>query len=89
MRIEGLTVDTETVRLRITLPKGLVNAMNRMTEPKKRSRFIADALRLKIEFKEKEEMKKLLEQSYRVAAKESLALTKEFDSADLEGWDDY
>ena len=80
-------MDTETVRLNITLPKELVNAMNRMTEPRKRSRFIADAVRQKIELKE--EMEKLLEQGYRAAAKESLALTKEFESADLEGWDDY
>jgi metal-responsive CopG/Arc/MetJ family transcriptional regulator len=45
-------MDTETVRLNITLPKGLVQAMNRVTEPRKRSRFIADAVRLKIELKE-------------------------------------
>ena len=82
-------MDTETVRLNITLPKGLVQAMNRVTEPRKRSRFIADAVRLKIQLKEKEEMEKLLEQGYRAAAKESLALTKEFESVDLEGWDDY
>jgi len=82
-------MDTETVRLNITLPKGLVTAMNRMTEPRKRSRFIADAVRLKIKLKEKEEMEKLLEQGYRAAAKESLSLTREFENADLEGWDDY
>ena len=82
-------MDTETVRLNITLPKGLVQAMNRVTGPRKRSRFIADAVRQKIELKEKEEMEKLLEQGYRAAAKESLALTKEFESADLEGWGDY
>ena len=82
-------MDTETVKLNITLPKGLVNAVNRMTEPRKRNRFVADAVRQKIELKEKEEMEKLLEQGYRAAAKESLALTKEFESVDLEGWDDY
>ena len=59
-------MDTETVRLNITLPKGLVQAMNRVTEPRKRSRFIADAVRLKIELKEKEEMEKLLEQMLRL-----------------------
>ncbi len=82
-------MDTETVRLNITLPKGLVDAMNRITEPRKRSRFIAEAVRQKIELKDKEEMEKILEQGYRAAAKESLALTKEFENADLEGWDDY
>ena len=82
-------MDTETVKLNITLPKGLVNAVNRMTEPRKRNRFVADAVRQKIELKEKEEMEKLLEQGYQAAAKESLALTKEFEIADLEGWDVY
>jgi metal-responsive CopG/Arc/MetJ family transcriptional regulator len=80
---------TETVRLNVTLPKGLVEAMNRVTEPRKRSRFIAEAVRQKIEQKEKEKMEKLLVEGYHAAAKESLALTKEFESADLEGWDDY
>jgi len=82
-------MDTETVRLNVTLPKGLVEALNRMTEPRKRSWFIAEAVRQKIEQKEKDEMEKLLIEGYQSAAKESLALTKEFESADLEGWDDY
>jgi metal-responsive CopG/Arc/MetJ family transcriptional regulator len=82
-------MDTKTVRFNVTRPKGLVEAMNRMTEPRKRSRFIAEAVRQKIEQKEKEEIEKLLEEGYQAAAKESLALTKKFESADLEGWDDY
>ncbi len=82
-------METETVRLNITLPKGLVQAMNRVAEPRKRSRFIAEAVRQKIEKNDKEELEKLLVEGYRAAAKESLALTKEFESADLEGWDDY
>ena len=82
-------MDSETVRLNVTLPKGLVEAMNRMTEPRKRSRFIAEAVRQKIEQKEKEAMEMLLVEGYQAAAKESLAVAKEFESADLEGWDDY
>jgi CopG family transcriptional regulator / antitoxin EndoAI len=89
MRIGGLIMDTETVRLNITLPKGLVDAMNRVTEPRKRSRFIAEAVSQKIEQKEKEEMEMLLIEGYQATAKESLAITKEFESADLEDWDDY
>ena len=82
-------MDTETVRLNVTLPKGLVEALNRVAGPRKRSRFIAEAVRQKIEQKEKEELEKVLVQGYRAAAQESLAITKEFESADLEGWDDY
>jgi CopG family transcriptional regulator/antitoxin EndoAI len=82
-------MDTETVRLHVTLPRGLVEAMNRVAEGRKRSRFIAEAVRQKIEQKEKEEMEKLLVEGYQAAAKESLAKTEEFEIADLEGWDDY
>ena len=82
-------MDTETVRLNVTLPKELVEAMNRVAELSKRSRFIAEAVRQKIEQKEKEEMEKLLVEGYQAAAKESFAIAEEFESADLEGWDDY
>ena len=61
--------------------------MNWVTGPRKRSRFIAEAVKQRIE--EKEAIDKLLEEGYQVTAKENLTLTKEFESADLEGWDDY
>jgi metal-responsive CopG/Arc/MetJ family transcriptional regulator len=82
-------MDTETVRLNITLPKILVEAMNRMTEPRKRSWFIAEAVKQRIEQKEKEEMEQRLIEGYKATAKENRALTREFEDADLEGWDDY
>ena len=80
-------METETVRLNVTLPKRLVEAMNRVAEPRKRSRFIAEAVSQKIEQKEKEDMEKLLIEGYQAAATESLALAKEFESADLEDWE--
>ena len=61
--------------------------MNWVTGPRKRSRFIAEAVKQRIE--EKEAIDKLLEEGYQAAAKESLALTKEFENADFVGWDDY
>jgi CopG family transcriptional regulator/antitoxin EndoAI len=82
-------MDTETVRLNITLPKELIEEMNRVTEPRKRILFIAEAVRQKILQIKKDEMEKLLIEGYQAVAKESLSLTKEFESADLEGWDDY
>jgi metal-responsive CopG/Arc/MetJ family transcriptional regulator len=82
-------METETVRLNITLPKGLVQAMKRMTGQRKRSRFIAEAIRDKIEQTEKKRIESLLEEGYRASAKESIALAGEFEKADLEGWDEY
>ena len=82
-------MNTETIRLNITIPIDLAQSLNRLAEPRRRSRFIAEALRRRIQEMEKESLEKKLEEGYRVAAAESLAISKEFEAADLEGWDDY
>lgn len=82
-------MDTETIRLNITIPKDLAMALNKLTGPRKRSRFIAEAIRKQIDQRQKEEMEKTLEEGYRAMARESLNITKEFEIADLEGWDEY
>ena len=82
-------MNAETVRLNITIPKDLAQALNRLAGPRKRSLFIVEAVKQQIEQKEKEELKIKLEEGYQAAAKESLAITKEFEVADLEGWDEY
>ena len=82
-------MNTETVRLNITIPKDLAQAINRFIGPRKRSQFIAEAVRQQIEKKEKQELEKILEEGYRATAKESLAITKEFEASDLEDWYEY
>ena len=82
-------MNTETIRLNITIPKDLSMALNKLTGPRKRSRFIAEAIRKQIEQRQKEEMEKILEEGYRAVGRESLNITKEFEIADLEGWDEY
>ena len=82
-------MNTETVRLNITIPKDLAQALNKLTGPRKRSQFIAEAVKQRIEQKEKEELKKILEEGYRATARENLTISKAFEAADLEGWDEY
>ena len=82
-------MNTETVRLNITLPKELAHALDKVTGSRKRSHFIAEALRQRIEQMEKEELEKILEEGYRATAQENLAIAKEFEAVDLEGWDEY
>jgi metal-responsive CopG/Arc/MetJ family transcriptional regulator len=60
-----------------------------MTSPRRRSRFIAEAIRQQIEQQKKEELKKILERGYKANRNESLVVAKEFEAADLEGWDEY
>jgi hypothetical protein len=66
----------------------MVEVKNRMTEPRKRNWFITEAVGQKIEQKDKEEMEKLLVEGYQAAAIENRTLTREFESVDLECWDD-
>ena len=47
------------------------------------------AIRQQIEQREKEELKRTLERGYKANRKESLVVAKEFEAADLEGWDEY
>ena len=79
----------DTVRLNITLPEDLVHQLDSLVGPRKKSRFITEALRQRIEKIKNEHMKKLLEEGYKARKSESLDMTKEFQPLDLEGWDEY
>jgi CopG family transcriptional regulator/antitoxin EndoAI len=82
-------VNAETVRLNITIPKDLAQALNRLAGPRKRSLFIVEAVKQRIEQQERDKLEKNLEEGYQAVAKENIAITKEFEVADLEGWDEY
>ena len=80
---------SDIIRLNITLSKDLVTSLDQITGPRKRSRFIEEALEMRIKQKQKEKMDKLLEEGYRASKKESLALSREFEPVDMEGWHEY
>jgi len=82
-------MSTDIVRLNITLPKEVAESLNSMTEPRKRSRFISAAIVERIERRQREKLEKDLEEGYRTTGQEALAVSKEFETADLEGWDEY
>lgn len=82
-------MNTDTVRLNITLPKDLVTVLNRLAGRRQRNRFISDSLKERLVRLEKMELEKRLAAGYQAAAKEGVAITKDFESVDLEGWDDY
>ena len=47
------------------------------------------AIRQQIEQQKKEELEKTLEWGYKANCRESLVAAKEFEAADLEGWDEF
>jgi len=82
-------MQTETVRLNITMPKDLLESLNQISGSRSRSRIISESLREYIRQKKKSELEEQMEEGYRVSAKESMALAAEFEAVDLEGWDEY
>jgi metal-responsive CopG/Arc/MetJ family transcriptional regulator len=78
-----------TVRLNITLPVELSKQLDKLAGPRKKSRFIAETLKQRIERVQQEQLQKLLEEGYKATRKEALAISREFEEIDLEGWDEY
>lgn len=82
-------MNTQKIRLNVTLPKHLVELVDRMTGAKKRSMFIAAAIELKVKQTRKEILENQLAEGYRAGQKESTDIASEFEAIDLEGWDEY
>jgi metal-responsive CopG/Arc/MetJ family transcriptional regulator len=77
------------VRMNITIPEELAHQLNRMIGSRKKSQFIAGALRESINKIKYKELQKALEEGYKARAQESRSFAKEYESIDLEGWDEY
>jgi len=82
-------MNTDNIRLNITLPKDLVHLIDQLSGPRKRSLFIAEAVQLKVRQTKREALEKKLAEGYRAGYSESREIASEFESVDLEGWDDY
>ena len=80
---------TEKVRLNITLPVELVRELSEMTEPRKRSQFIAESVAFRIKQLKEKKRDALLAEGYQAEKEESIKITKEFEGLDIHGWDEY
>ena len=69
-------MNTDPVRLNITLPKKLVQSLDKLAGPRKRSRFIAKALENQIKQYKKTELEKLLAEGYQKTEKRKCRLCK-------------
>ena len=77
------------VRMNITVPEELAQQLDKLIGPRKKSHFITETLKERIERIQNEELQKMLEEGYKVRKQESQSIAEEFESADLEGWDEY
>jgi len=77
------------VRMNITIPDELAEQIDKLTLPRRRSQFIAEASKQRIERMQNERLQKSLEEGYKARKAESHPMAKEFEVVNLEGWDEY
>ena len=77
------------VRMSITIPTELAHKLDEIVGGRKKSQFIADSLKERIQRIEQKELQDRLAEGYKARKIESLDMAKEFEPVDLEGWDEY
>lgn len=77
------------VRLNITLPEDLARQLDEVAGVRQKSRFITEALERRIREIREQELQDLLAEGYKAGREEGASLAREFEAADLEGWDEY
>jgi metal-responsive CopG/Arc/MetJ family transcriptional regulator len=76
-------------RVNIVLPDALIREIDQVAGRRKRSQFIADAVKRRIIDLEKSRLRDMMEEGYRARRHEDEKVTREFEASDLEGWDEY
>ena len=71
------------VRLNITLPDEMAK---KIANKRNKSRFIAEALKEKIEREEQKQIEQLLLEGYSATSKEDAKLEADWEKAEIEGW---
>ncbi|MFH1855727.1 MAG: hypothetical protein ABH836_00670 [Candidatus Omnitrophota bacterium] len=72
------------MRLNITLPDEIAK---KLAGKHNKSRFIAEALREKLEREKQKRIEHLLVEGYKAAAKEDAAVHTDWKDAEVEGWE--
>ena len=82
-------MSTEMVRLNITLPLSITEELYQFSAPRKRSQFIAEAIKLRITQLKAKKMEAILAEGYQATKNEGLEITQAFGAIDIENWDGY
>jgi metal-responsive CopG/Arc/MetJ family transcriptional regulator len=77
------------VRMNITIPEDLARQLDQLVDSRKKSRFIAETLKERVKKIEEDKLQKMLEEGYERRKEESLSISRDFETIDLEGWDEY
>jgi CopG family transcriptional regulator/antitoxin EndoAI len=78
-----------TTRLNITLPEELIQELDRIVGQRRKSKFIASTLQERLKKLRSERLEVLMKEGYQAGIREGEEITRDFEKADLEGWDEY
>lgn len=76
----------KTLRLNFTIPEDVNKQLRELVAPRKRSRFVSEAVREKLQKIEEEKFNQELIRGYIERREEDIALNKEWEAATLENW---
>ncbi|MBI2916805.1 MAG: hypothetical protein HYY01_02325 [Chloroflexi bacterium] len=76
----------KTVRLNFTIPEDTATALKSRVGQRKRSAFVAAAIREKLSQMEREELTRLLIEGYQARRQEGEQINAEWEAATLENW---
>jgi len=77
-----------SVRVNVTLPEDVAETLKEMAGPRGQSSFIAQSVRFYARRLRRQRLLEELKEGYRATAREGLEISREFDSALIDGLDD-
>lgn len=76
----------KTLKLNFTVPEDVAEALKARVSKRKRSEFVAAAVRDKLNDLEREQLRKLLTEGYQTRRNEDAEVNQEWEGAVLEQW---
>ena len=76
----------KTLKLNFTIPQDVADTLKARINKRKRSAFVAAAVREKLKELEQEELRQNLIEGYRAMIDDSIEIDRQFEAATLEDW---
>ncbi len=78
-----------TLKVNFTIPEDVVRKLRNLVDDRKRSAFVAEALREKLRRIEEEKLKQELIEAYKERYEEDMELDREWEAITLENWPEW
>ncbi len=76
----------KTLKLNFTVPEDVARELKTRIGKRKRSAFVVEAVRVKLEELKKDQLRQELIEGYRARCQEDIGINQEWENATLESW---